>query len=99
MLKDISSAQQLANEIETNQSWEWAKNPQNAGKLRDAQAHLKDALDAFGREFLVQDLAQIKKKFSMEQLVTHLETFLNVKPNLDELASCSRRMLSMHAQL
>jgi len=52
---------------------------------------------AFGRRFLTEDFAMMKKKGNVESLTSELERFMQVKTTMDEARTVYKSLLRMHS--
>ena len=92
-LNTVSSAYEIGKAIEENEGWLWAANPQHQGELKRLVDELRGSLDEFGRMFLTEDPATIKKRHKAEYLVVGLDKFISVdyKPTLDFITKLRKR--------
>ena len=64
----------------------WAHNPQNLGVLKARLCNLETKNSPVGREYLVLDLADMKKKYKIQDLTNELKRFASLKSDVDTLA-------------
>ena len=86
-LQGASRAAEIANKIDHDQKWAWARNMKNQGILVKAMDDLKANLSTYGRMFVTEDVADWKTKAGADHFNVELGHFLNVQPLL---TSCSR---------
>ena len=56
-------------------------------------------MDDFARDFLVQDIAQLKKKFEPEKLHASLQAFVELQPVVENVAKVIKRLLRGRAAM
>ena len=85
----------------SEESWAWARNEQNAGKLWELHDKLDTELrgSSFQSSILVQDLAQLKRAHGQEVCAVELTKFLEIEPLVDNLVAKRKKLLSMHRSL
>ncbi len=60
--KAIAVGMDLVESINADETWKWARNPENKGVLEEALVDVKKELTSFHRAFLLEDAAALKKK-------------------------------------
>ena len=77
-LAAMSLGMTIVDQIEREEAWDWAKNEQNRGSLTKAIGELKDSLSAFGRQWVSEEPAVMKKRWgtAKEMFTTELEKFV-----------------------
>ena len=92
----LPAAQQLAQHIQTDKSWNWAAHNENLGQLRQSMATLSDALSPFGKNLLVLDLKIMKKQTPEQSWIHELLEFNKREEDADVLQSWVSRLTCMH---
>ena len=95
-LQHTSAALGILQQIEDSTEWQWAKNEQNQGELSTKLNDFKGALNEFGRAYMVQKCADIKKRWGQAHLTVELNNFLAAKPKLDALEKELQVVLKRH---
>jgi hypothetical protein len=85
--KAIAVGMDLVESINADETWKWARNPENKGVLEEALVDVKKELTSFHRAFLLEDAAALKKKYGEEHLTTELTSFMALKPRIDALTA------------
>ena len=86
MAQTITNATSLVATIEGDSEYDWANNPQNLGAMQDMLTQLHASTSQVGREFNVQSLAVMKRKYSVARLETELNTYLQLDGQVEALS-------------
>ena len=81
----MSKAQGVLKQIESNQSWQWAQNESNQGRLSEAIKTIDAKATHLHRAFLTEEPAALKKRYTWEFLSIELQAWLKMKPELDDI--------------
>ena len=95
-LQGASRAAEIANQIDHDQKWAWARNIENQGVLVKAMDNLKGNLGTFGRMFVTEEVADMKKKSDADHFNVELSHFLNVQPLVDKLLEITTKLVKRH---
>ena len=93
MTLTMNSATNLVASINQDESYVWAHNPQNLGKLVFL-VKLSSNLSCVGREWNVNTLAVMKKKYSEARLLTELTEYLKLEKPTAELSDHVRQIIA-----
>jgi hypothetical protein len=84
-LKVSSAALELAEQINLEDKWKWARNDQNLGQLEVETKAMRSKLTLFHRTWLVEDAPNVKKQYGEPYLLEHLQSFIDLKPDFKKL--------------
>ena len=95
VLQSISAATELQKNIASKEEYGWARNPENLGEVLNKLDALNSEFQKseLAREFLVQPVVSMKKKYSQQRLHTELEEFININPVVEDLRATTNRLL------
>ncbi len=82
--------------IQGNTDWDWAKDNIRTKKLQGVQSEVKGLLNAWHREFLANDIATMKKKYTVDRLSVELSSFVAAKEKIENLAGLIVNMNVAH---
>ena len=87
----------LANRIQSGTSaYAWADSPPNVGVLLALKQSVDDRLDAFGNEFLVQELRTLTHRYTDQRLLELMLQFAKIEDDVKALAKKSATIVAMH---
>ncbi len=86
----------IISNIETNDDWDWAKTSGRFKMLQAAHADVKTLLNEWHREFLPNDAATMKRKYTGDRLSVELTSFVAVKAKIESLATLIVNMNFAH---
>lgn len=95
-LGTIAQGQDILGLIDSTETWSWARNPQNKGKLTSMLGELRAGMTEFHRSLLGEDPATIKKRHSREYILAELRTFDELKTFVQLLGEFIRLLLRRH---
>ena len=92
-LAAVASAAEIEKAIDENPAWSWAANEQHRGELVKLVHGCREKVDDFGRNFLVEEPAVIKKRYQPEFLTVGLKAFttMDYKPLANFVAKLRKR--------
>ena len=95
VLQSISAATELQKNIASKEEYGWARNPENLGEVLNKLDALNSEFQKseLAREFLVQPVVSMKKKYSQQRLHTELEEFIKISPVVEDLRATTNRLL------
>jgi hypothetical protein len=98
ILVNTTVGMELATQIKCDDDWIWARNDQNLGKLELMLRTLSNSITEFGRKILTQDMAEIKKGYSMDFLATPLAHFCEQASGFGDLSKLMSQLRKRHVQ-
>lgn len=93
-----STGTHLVTTIKADESWAWARGRMALDLQRTLDA-TNDALDDFGRIFILGDTNKLKSKYEMHDLMVRLECFKEIARPLGALEQLLDKLTDMHARL
>ena len=89
-------AHELELNIRTDPKWDWAVGKiQGEKKLEQASNKLKHAVTDWQREFVITDIAEIKRKYNKSRLIIELGNFVKQGGLVQELERVCKSLLKM----
>jgi len=98
ILMNTTIGMELATQIKCSEDWMWARNEQNLGKLELMLKTLSNGIKDFDRQILCQDMAEIKKGYTMEFLATPLNHFCEQASGFTDLSKLMSQLRKRHVQ-
>ena len=95
----MMSATGVANSINTDATWEWAKGTRDHDELGDAIARVSAAATPFCRYFTTVDIKEVRKDYKNKEQILEkdLSAFVDaMSGNLKSLSLVTRRIVAMH---
>ncbi len=86
LLNAITAAQEVNNQIDSSDSWDFARNPQNQGQLKSMMANLRSSMSNFHKAFMSEEPAVIRKAHTKEDIMVELRSLIGFKGKATELA-------------
>ena len=95
VLQSISAATELQKTIASKEEYGWARNPENLGEVLNKLDALNSEFQKseLAREFLMQPVVSMKKKYSQQRLHTELEEFIKISLVVEDLRATTNRLL------
>ena len=93
--KALQKGEQLRDQIGVNSELGWANNDENLGVLNALIKAVRDEQSSFSNEFLLAEVAQIRKKFTDAQLKEHFQEFVKLV-KYKELEKFTKKTMRRH---
>lgn len=77
--------------------WRFAANDDNHGELLELQKALQSKLSSSLKTFLITETKDLAKRFGDEYLTTLLREFLDIEPDIDNLAKGHKKLMARYA--
>lgn len=85
----------IANVRQCQRGFEWANNEQNVGSLELELAAVQGKVSPFGKEFLLTELSELKKRYKRDRLLDQLDIFGALAPDVRSLLKRTHSLTSM----
>ena len=82
--------------IQQDDQWEWARNPQNSGKLEGAVKALRCQFSAFHKRWLSEEPTDLKRLVDNHTLANELAAFLGTRDSMDRLSQTCAQLAGRH---
>lgn len=90
-LSTVTAARELIDMVASeDESWQWAANEQNIGKLTKLLAKLEQSLSKFGKDFLVTSAKDLKTRMKESALQVGLDGFVDIENHWKRSRSTTR---------
>jgi hypothetical protein len=96
ILTNTTIGMELATQIKTSDDWIWARNEQNLGVLEQTLKTLSNGITDFQRKILCEDMANLKKGYSIEFLATPLNHFCEQASGFNDLSKLMSQLRKRH---
>ena len=94
--KATAAAIELSEHITTNDTWLWARNPANQGKLDQQLGALKAKFTPFLREYMTEDAAVVEKRYGQDFIAHGLADLQILKTDTDKLMAALIQLKKRH---
>ena len=95
----VSCAENLVDIIDSTSSWAWARTPQSIGVLRQLISDLKLKMTDKAKQFLLEDLKDLKRQVGSESLLLIAQDFQALTPILESIEEKRVSLVKAHKSM